>query len=399
MNIDINQNYWLTVEPYVYINFTINSVLLYNTLDATHIESTNPLIMGLIRQLCVKENCGVCLLTSKDLTNYDVKNFIIDIREKFIGDILPTELSDGRPIQLMPFLNFQQDKIRLNGNKMKENIEPYISIGENILENLHEVNLFFEEKNDLGIDIYQDILIQIENVPRINLCGEFFKYPQLSLLMSFLSKTQGNKSIVADYQYINVNDILTANLDEGYSFQVNVDFPLDNKKQWDSLITLISSSKRKIKFVFGIKNEADIDEVEKMIIDYKIEDYQFSPIYDNQNIDFFKDNVFLTKDDIFSTPLSMKEIFANQTLNTYNFGRIFIKSNGDVLTKKNAEPIGNIKKDTIKKIIFDEISEGNSWLEIRNQQPCSNCLYQWLCPSPSDYEIAINKPNLCHVKP
>ncbi|GET47033.1 TIGR04150 pseudo-rSAM protein [Capnocytophaga felis] len=399
MNIDINQNYWLTVEPYVYINFTQNSVLLYNTLDAAYTESTNPLIVELMRQICVKENCGVCLLTSKNLTNDDVRSFIIDIREKFIGDILPVALSEGRPVQLISLLNFQQDKMRLNDDKMKENIEPSISIGENILENLHEVNLFFEEKNDLGIEVYSDILIQMENVPRINLCGEFLKYPQLPLLVNFLSKTQGNKAIVTDYQDINVNDILTANLDEGYSFQVNVDFPLDNKKQWDSLITLISSSKRKIKFVFGIKNEADIDEVEKMIIDYKIEDYQFSPIYNSQNIDFFKDNVFLTKDDIFSTPLSMKEIFANQTLNTYNFGRIFIKSNGDVLTKKNTKPIGNIKKDTIKKIIFDEISEGNSWLEIRNQQPCSNCLYQWLCPSPSEYEKAINKPNLCHVEP
>ena len=95
----------------------------------------------------------------------------------------------------------------------------------------------------------------------------------------------------------------------------------------------------------------------------------------------------------------MKEIFANQTLNTYNFGRLYIKSKGNVLTKGNKEPIGNIKKDTIKRIIFNEISTGNLWLNIRDNQPCSDCLYQWLCPSPSDYEIAIGKPNLCHICP
>lgn len=35
----------------------------------------------------------------------------------------------------------------------------------------------------------------------------------------------------------------------------------------------------------------------------------------------------------------------------------------------------------------------------RVQNPCNACIYQWLCPSPSNYELAIGKPNLCHVKP
>ena len=49
-------------------------------------------------------------------------------------------------------------------------------------------------------------------------------------------------------------------------------------------------------------------------------------------------------------------------------------------------------------IISKEIAEGQSWLRIRNQFPCNACNYQWLCPSPSDYETAIGRPNLCHVK-
>lgn len=42
--------------------------------------------------------------------------------------------------------------------------------------------------------------------------------------------------------------------------------------------------------------------------------------------------------------------------------------------------------------------EGKSWFNIRNQPPCNSCIYQWLCPPPSNYEIAIGRPNLCHVK-
>ena len=73
MNIDINQNYWLTVEPYVYINFAHSSVLLYNTLDAQYIESTNPLIVRLVHKISEKKNCGVCLLTGRDLKIDEVR--------------------------------------------------------------------------------------------------------------------------------------------------------------------------------------------------------------------------------------------------------------------------------------------------------------------------------------
>ena len=52
----------------------------------------------------------------------------------------------------------------------------------------------------------------------------------------------------------------------------------------------------------------------------------------------------------------------------------------------------------IYEIISKELEEGRSWLRIRNQAPCNTCLYQWFCPSPSNYEIAIGRPNLCHVK-
>lgn len=27
-----------------------------------------------------------------------------------------------------------------------------------------------------------------------------------------------------------------------------------------------------------------------------------------------------------------------------------------------------------------------------------DCIYQWLCPSPSNYELVIGQPNLCHIK-
>ena len=72
--------------------------------------------------------------------------------------------------------------------------------------------------------------------------------------------------------------------------------------------------------------------------------------------------------------------------------------NGDVYANLNHPLLGNIYVDSILEIVHREIDKGLSWFRIRNQGPCNGCVYQWLCPSPSNYEMEIGKSNLCHVK-
>jgi len=71
---------------------------------------------------------------------------------------------------------------------------------------------------------------------------------------------------------------------------------------------------------------------------------------------------------------------------------------GDVFANVNHSALGNVKTHSIFEIVYKEIIQGKSWLNIRNQEPCNNCIYQWLCPPPSEYEILIGQPNLCHIK-
>ena len=85
-------------------------------------------------------------------------------------------------------------------------------------------------------------------------------------------------------------------------------------------------------------------------------------------------------------------------MNIYDFGKINIMPNGDVYANVNHPVLGNIYSHSIHEIILKEVEEGQSWLRVRNQAPCNDCVYQWLCPPPSDYEILIGRPNLCHVK-
>lgn len=52
--------------------------------------------------------------------------------------------------------------------------------------------------------------------------------------------------------------------------------------------------------------------------------------------------------------------------------------------------------EDLKKILFDHFYyEDMPWFRIRRNKPCDCCLFQFLCPPPSNYELALSKNNLC----
>jgi len=96
--------------------------------------------------------------------------------------------------------------------------------------------------------------------------------------------------------------------------------------------------------------------------------------------------------------MSIKDFFSRQVMNIYDFGKINIMPDGETYANLNYSSLGNIYTDSIYEIVQKEIDEGKSWFRIRNQAPCDECVYQWLCPSPSNYEMDLGRPNLCNVK-
>ena len=85
------------------------------------------------------------------------------------------------------------------------------------------------------------------------------------------------------------------------------------------------------------------------------------------------------------------------TLGENDFGKLHILPNGDIYANRHYPALGNTATHDFLTIIQKEIKEGCSWLRVRNQEPCTNCLYRDLCPSPSDYELEIGCPNLCYI--
>lgn len=378
-------DYWFTIESYVFVGLTSQRALLYNTLDGAVLESDKVEVIELLRETLQKDSCGVILLTNERYNRNDVNIFINQLRGKFMGDIIDIALSDGKPVQLLPYYNY------LDKNIVLKNI--YSTENKNVLENLSEISVQIDSKTNT-----KQLIPILQSIPKLavfNIMGSLIDIAKHSELLSFLRYHTSDKYILCSY--INMIPLQT-DLDTTFAYRISVNFPID-MKQWDNSRQILLNQSLPFEYVFDVFSDENYLQIEQLIEEFQIEKYQLNPVYTGDNILFFKKNVFLSKEDILSATISIKDFFIRQSMNVYDFGKINIMSNGDTYANVNYPSLGNIYINSIYDIVQKEIDEGESWFRIRNLAPCNTCIYQWLCPSPSNYEIAIGRSNLCHVKP
>lgn len=377
-------DYWFTIEPFVFVGITNQCVLLYNTLDGVTIESDKSEVITLLRETLQKENNGVVALTNESYRNQNIFAFIRELREKYMGDIVDVAFSSGKPIQLLPYFNYfdRQEVYK------KVNFFPY----DDILENLFEITVHVDNRTNVAS--LMDFLQSTPRTTKFNIIGCITDVTDYCKLLYFLDQKPSIKYMHCSY----TNAInLQSEFNNNFSYIISVSFPID-EHQWRCSRELLVNQNLPFEYVFDISSVSEYQQADELLEEFEIDNYRFNPIYTGCNIQFFKENIYLTKENILSTSISIKDIFARQSMNIYDYGKINIMANGDVYANIHHPILGNIYTHNILNIICKEMEEGKSWFRLRNQAPCNDCVYQWLCPSPSDYEIAIGCPNLCHVK-
>ena len=377
-------NYWFKIEPYVHISIVNSNVLLYNTFDGSFIESKDIEIVKLLKETLLKENCGVVLLTAERYNLDNIRKFIMELRAKYMGDIIDIELSKSKPVQIMPFTSLVNTQELFK----KQNFPT----GKKILEYLSEISIYVDYNTNI-MDL-NSFLKSLPNISTVNIIGNLKDVANYKELLLVLDQFPTLKKITCNYSNV---ISLQPEFVNNFSYSILINYPIDISK-WNYSRRLLLNQSIPFECIFEVTSMDNYSQINKFIEEFGIEKHQLKPVYTGDNIDFFKENVFLTKDDILSTPLSISDFFINQSMNIFDFGKIAIMSNGDIYANVNYPILGNIHTHSIYEIISKELEEGRSWLRIRNQAPCNTCLYQWFCPSPSNYEIAIGRPNLCHVK-
>lgn len=147
---------------------------------------------------------------------------------------------------------------------------------------------------------------------------------------------------------------------------------------------------------FIVRSRQEYDDWRRVTADCNPADYTFRPVYDD-NPEFFDRNVFLDETDLQELRLSRREVFAHQAINTEAFGRLIVMPDGRVYSDVTAEALGTVE-DSIYDLIIRELEANHAWRRVRDSKRCRNCIYCWLCPSPSPYERAAGRETICTLK-
>ena len=100
---------WFALKSSIYVEFKEENILLYDTQSGLHIETENKDAISLITQLYEPKNLGVILLSKEMRSNPNIWDFVKDILEKQMGDLMDAEKYPNKPIRLIPILNLQKD--------------------------------------------------------------------------------------------------------------------------------------------------------------------------------------------------------------------------------------------------------------------------------------------------
>jgi pseudo-rSAM protein len=400
-----------SILSHVYYVQKNDKALLYNTQTGEHIHTQNTNIIRLLEQMHERQNLGVICITQKTFKQPDIDAFIKESVSKNICAITEKVEGQPKPIQLMPVLNLQRDIERLK-------VERERLLGENTLLYLSDVTIYLnntckrncnlcekygrqifhchksKKPENIDLEFLKQFIKQltVTQIRRLAITGgNIFLYPQFSELLDYFKEEEIFPLFGIHYGNLDMNKIT---LLKDCTIELFVTFPLEE----NSIENIIAISKQdNAKIIFEVTGENDCNRAEQLISEHSIKKYSFRPVYTCENKDFFEKNVYLTKEDIFSEPVIQRIIFAHQKLNTNFFGRLHLFPNGDAKAHPSKETIGNCIQEPLVKVIANELEKNTAWRIVRDKEPCSGCLYQFICPSPSDYEFVTEKNNLCSV--
>lgn len=305
-----------------------------------------------------------------------------------------------------------------NSNDFHLSFPPIVSIKygnktENIMNYLHELVFYISGSRNVNVDYYKQILYPISSVNKLCikqlvLFLQSFKTRCLQSLYFVGIEVLNSEETNFLFSYLsglNKEVIFVLRTDDFIKYTKSVNFILVKKnvmKFWiichslDEYYSLKSMEDVNVKmvYVFLVRSTEELMKLQLLNNLENNDEIILLPIFVGNNISFFEDHIFLSEQDICDMPITKREVFLHQTLNLYDFGRLVIMPDGTVYANLNESALGEWT-DPLYDIIHTELMEGNSWLYIRDKEPCLGCVYQWLCPSPSNYERVLQKKALC----
>lgn len=404
---------WLTLYPNTFI-WSKNGVgLIYNSTNYRFFTfKASEVLNQLYDELVEIDNLYCASINDEFIDLVEVQEFINNVIAIEAGILTEKRSDASKPVSYLPVLNIQKnvDVFRIQD---KANTQT-----QDIFNNL--TTLTFHINGDKNIDslfhtqftapFYSTDILPISSIKCLlkpgkgyiaqwNVVGDFANYPDMDSLLLLIDETP-----VICNLYATISSWLSAD---------NSLFPRLSKKEKVQIIVIVSNNElskvgrflensvrgqQNVCFIFPITLAKEYEEATTQIEKYNIASYTITPLYNGENLSFFEELVFTDQEDINHSQFCKREIFSHLVINTNFFGELIVMPNQEVRSNINNPPIGTVDAP-LYDLIYTELDTGNSWRMIRDKEPCSNCIYQWLCPSPSNYELVIGRPNLCSLTP
>lgn len=406
--------YWLYLESYSFIFEGVQGHIIYNTLNGKTVrDNLNFDIYVIIEQLKLPSNGYCVILTEEQFSNINILSFVSEIRSTFSGDIIETHYSKNKPFIIKPLLDLLNDPEKIEKEKG-------YTMREDILSYLHEINIYVKTSCDqscvycekyykqcvfcttncdesiLEITDYKILFDHLNTIglQKINIIGgNLLKSKIFNELILMLDSYSFMVNVYINYG--NVNEALISLLEnhENISIILLSDAEVTDKQILEILNYACSLN---VKWQFVVSSDEDYFQVNEFVDKYNLS-ANIVPFFNGMNNDFFSQNVYLDIEDILSDPISKQQIFIRQVINENLFGKLTIMPDGEVYANVNKDSLGNLKAILLPELVYNEIAKKETWLMRRDKKPCSDCVYKLLCPSPGNYELVMNKLNLCHV--
>lgn len=408
--------YWLYLEPYSFVFKGSNGTFIYNTLNGEIINVPHNNMQAVAAELLNPTN-GYCVpIEYHFLEQPETLDFLRKLRNTFSGDVL--NAVNNKPFIIPPICHIVETKERM----VKEHES---SSRRYIMNNLSEISMFFPSNGTvnscnskleyarqflhcvdfsgelLDYDYYHNIFQKIMRlkVGLINiLCEDIWAYKDWALLCHDLKKLDIKKVFYLEYsEKIEWSEVCKLQIDDKTKIVIHVHSPYDSKRVLKCM-SLMKDKGINIEWAFVLKSENDLEQADEMMLISGDVCVTIHPLFINDNIDFFEKYVYNSYEDIVEFPISKQVIFRRQTLNENFFGKLFILPSGDVYANLNCKSLGNLKEQSLNEMVYNEMINSTSWFMLRDKGVCEDCAYKYLCPSISNYELVLDKMNMCHVR-
>jgi pseudo-rSAM protein len=401
------KKFWLVLFPDTFLWIKTNKGIIYNSINFKHCTfRCSDEINKLCDILADLDSLYSVEVTESLLRNRNVEQWVDKITAIEAGCLIEQNGQNCKLTSYYPVLSIQNGIDQINWEHKR-------NIGGKIIENLHELvfyingslhgsDQYFRQVNypvtsDISLDfnLIESFVNQCNNIMlnQITFIGDLINYKNFEQLQKWVLSNDYFVHFVLLAEDIK-KDIMKKEFycNDKVSFTIIINNFLSFSKQ----LEIYHDFSDKVTFAFPVTSNTQLESITSIVQETGLNKYNIIPIYNGMNMEFFEENVYMTADEFDDIELSRREVFVNMTLNVTSFGKLTVLPDGEIYSNINDTPLGSIG-DPIYDMLYKEMSEQKTWFRIRDMKPCCDCVYQWLCPSPGNYELAIGKPDLCHI--